>query len=204
MMDKAIPTASATVGPFFPPHFFGPLDHNLTVRAAGAPSAQGEKIYVFGRIYEPNKVPRWNVIVELWQADARGRFAHPNDPRSNEADPNFMGWGRRWTDKAGFFDFLTVKPGGYDDPLTGKRRAPHLNIALAGSGLMRRLVTTFFFPDDATNASDPVLAVVPAARRPLVTLKRSDVDRANAPVGVTAYCLDIVLQGEDETPFFVD
>lgn len=200
----AIPTPSATVGPFFPPHFFGPLDHDLTVKAAGASPARGERIYVFGRIYEPNRVPRWNVIVELWQADAGGRFAHPNDPFNAEADPNFMGWGRRWTDKTGFFDFITVKPGGYDDPLTKTRRAPHLNIALAGSGLMRRLITTLYFPNEAENAADPVLAVVPVARRPLLTLTRVEEDRANAPAGVAAYCLDIVLQGADETPFFVD
>ncbi|MEO7402785.1 MAG: protocatechuate 3,4-dioxygenase subunit alpha, partial [Burkholderiales bacterium] len=87
---------------------------------------------------------------------------------------------------------------------TKTRRAPHLNVALAGSGLMRRLITTLYFPNEAENVADPVLAVVPVARRPLLTLTRAERDRANAPAGVAAYCLDIVLQGADETPFFVD
>lgn len=198
-----IPTASATVGPFFPPHYFGPHDHDLTCIDDPAKRAQGRRIHISGRVFEANRVPRWNTIVELWQADARGCFAHPNDPRHGEADPNFMGWGRRWTANDGYFDFISVMPGGYLDPLTGQMRAPHINLGLTGSGLMRRLVTTLFFHDEPANAGDPVLSVIagPQLRERLMLRAAKD---ERAPAGALAYRLDIVLQGEGETPFFAD
>ena len=202
-MAKLVPTPSATVGPFFPPHYFGPADHDLTYIDDTAQRAQGQKIYIAGHVYEAGRVPRWNTIIELWQADAGGRFAHPNDPRAADADPHFMGWGRRWTESDGFFDFVTVKPGSYFDPLTGTQRAPHINVSLMGSGLMRRLVTTLFFPDEAANKADPVYAAVndPTARARLL-LQPAKLERA--PADAIAYRLDIILQGEDETPFFID
>jgi len=202
-MSMSVPTPSATVGPFFPPHYFGAGDNDLSFIDNAAQRAQGQRIYIAGRVYEANRVPRWNTILELWQADAYGCFAHPNDPRAAQADPNFMGWGRRWTENDGFFDFVSVKPGGYLDPLTGQMRAPHINVSVMGSGLMRRLVTTLFFPGEPGNAADPVFAAVgdPAAQARLI-LKPAKLERA--PAGALAYALDIVLQGEDETPFFID
>lgn len=195
-MSRRIPTASATVGPFFPPQYFGPHDHDLTCVDDPARRARGRRIRICGRVYEANRVPRWNCIVELWQADAGGRFAHPNDPRHAEADPNFMGWGRRWTGNDGSYDFITVKPGGYDDPLTGKPRAPHINACFMGSGLMRRLVTTLFFEGEPANAADPVFTAIPDPKlRERLILR---------PAGADEYRIDIILQGEDETPFFAD
>ena len=202
-MARLVPTPSATVGPFFPPHYFGDGDNDLTFVDDKASRAQGERIHIFGRVYEAGRVPRWNTILELWQADANGCFAHPNDPRAGQADPNFMGWGRRWTEDDGYYDFTTVKPGAFLDPLTGKRRAPHINVSVMGSGLMRRLVTTLFFPDEPGNAGDPVYAAIrdPAVASQLV-LRPAQGERA--PAGVRAYRFDIVLQGEGETPFFID
>jgi protocatechuate 3,4-dioxygenase beta subunit len=154
-------------------------------------------------VYEAGRVPRWNTIVELWQADDGGRFAHPNDPHASQADPHFMGWGRTWTNNDGYFEFFTVKPGAYLDPVSGAQRAPHINASFTGSGLMRRLVTTLFFPHEAGNAVDPVLAVIPdAALRARLMLKPAQASRA--PAGVASYEIEIVLQGEGETPFFVD
>lgn len=203
-MDESLfPTASATVGPFFPPHFFGEGDHDLTYIDDPAKRARGQKIYIGGVVYEANRVPRWNTIMEIWQADAGGRFAHPHDPGSGQADPNFMGWGRRWSEDDGWYDFITVKPGAYRDPLTGKPRAPHLNLTIVGSGLMRRLVTTLFFAEEPANAGDPVLAVIPDVNiRERLLLRPAKLERA--PADAIAYRLDIVLQGEDETPFFAD
>ena len=202
-MTRLIPTASGTVGPFFPPHFFRPGDNDLTIVETGAPAATGERIYIFGALYEAGRVPRWNSILELWQADAGGRFAHPNDPRASQADPNFLGWGRRASENDGYFDFITVKPGAFDDPVAGARRAPHINLSITGSGLMRRLVTTLFFDGEAGNALDPVFcAVIDAKARERLILKPAQSPRA--PAGTKAYRIDIVLQGEGETPFFVD
>lgn len=206
-MATHIPTPSATVGPFFPAHYFGPADNDLTV-TSNAPSgsgkrAKGTKIYIGGTIFEANRVPRWNSIVEFWQADAGGHFAHPSDPEPAKADPDFMGWGRRASEDDGYYDFISVKPGGYKDPLTGLVRAPHINVSIMGSGLMRRLVTTFFFPDEPANAGDPVFNAVPDATvRERILLKPAKL--ARAPADAVAYRLDIVLQGEDETPFFLD
>ena len=202
-MAKLVPTPSATVGPFFPPHYFGPNDHDLTCVDDPAKRATGQKIYIAGHVYEAARVPRWNVIMELWQADAQGRFNHPNDPRAKEADPHFMGWGRRWTSNEGFYDFVSIKPGAYLDPLTGKMRAPHINLSLMGSGLMRRLATTLFFPDEPGNAEDPVFAAVTDSEaRARLILQPARID--TAPPDAIAYRLDIVLQGEDETPFFIE
>ena len=203
MSEKLIPSPSGTVGPFFPPHFFRPGDNDLTIVEPGAPAAQGQRIHISGHVYEAGRVPRWNTIIELWQADAGGRFAHPNDPRHAEADPHFMGWGRTWTDNAGYFEFFTVKPGAYLDPVSKQQRAPHINASFTGSGLMRRLVTTLYFPSEAGNDSDPALAVIPnAALRARLILKPAK--STSAPAGMPSYEIDFVLQGEDETPFFVD
>jgi len=202
-MSARIPTPSATVGPFFPPRYFALGDNDLTFIDDRARRAQGQTIHIAGRVYEAGRVPRWNTIIELWQADAGGRFAHPNDPRAAQADPHFMGWGRRSTEDDGYYDFVSVKPGAYLDPLTGAMRAPHINLSLMGSGLMRRLVTTLFFADEPGNALDPVYAAVTdSAARARLLLRPAQSERA--PAGALAYEFDIVLQGEDETPFFVD
>ena len=203
MSEKLIPSPSGTVGPFFPPHFFRPGDNDLTIVEPGAPAAQGQRIQISGHVYEAGRVPRWNTIIELWQADAGGRFAHPNDPRHAESDPHFMGWGRTWTDNAGRFEFFTIKPGAYLDPVSGQQRAPHINVSFTGSGLMRRLVTTLYFPGETGNDADPVLAVIadPALR---ARLTLNPAKSPNAPADVPSYGIDFVLQGEDETPFFVD
>ena len=205
-MSKFVPTPSCTVGPFFPTHYFGPKDNDLTVtsNAAGDENrAKGTKIYIGGHVYEAARVARWNAIIEIWQPDASGHFAHPNDPGASQADPDFMGWGRRSSDDDGYYDFTTVKPGSYKDPLTGAVRAPHINVSIMSSGLMRRLVTTFFFPDEPLNAGDPVFNAIPdAAVRERILLKPEKLPRA--PADAVSYRLDIVLQGDDETPFFLD
>jgi protocatechuate 3,4-dioxygenase alpha subunit len=201
-MTRRTPTASGTVGPFFPPHFIGPHDNDLTIVVPGRPAAAGERIFVFGNLYEARRVPRWNSLIELWQADALGRFAHPNDARAAEADPNFLGWGRYASRDDGGFEFVTVKPGGFDDPVARARRAPHIDVSIMGSGLMRRLTTTLFFEGEADNDADPVYSAVPAASRARLLLRRAASPRA--PAGLAAWRIDIVLQGEAETPFFLD
>jgi len=202
--DKLHPTPSCTVGPFFPTHYFGAVDNDLTVaHATGGKPAMGQKIYIGGTVFEANRVPRWNGIVEIWQPDASGHFSHPNDPGHKKADPDFMGWGRRATEDDGYYDFITVKPGAYKDPLTGAMRAPHINVSIMSSGLMRRVVTTFFFPGEPLNAGDPVFNAIPdAAVRERIVLRPAKL--ARAPSDAVSYQLDIVLQGEEETPFFLD
>ena len=166
-MSRLIPTAEMTLGPFFPREF-----------AQGAndlaQGAAGEVIEITGRVTELDGKALDNVILEIWQADAAGRFDNPA----------FSGWGRAATDAQGVYRFRTIKPGSYDG------RVPHINFLLLYSGLMRHLQTVMFFE----LGKDPVLDAVPAARRPLLVAKRDG--------GV--YRFDIRLRGDGETPFFDD
>src|SRR3954466_12980358 len=133
-----------------------------------------------------------DVMLEIWQADAQGRFADPQDKR---ALPNasFRGFARCGTDKDGNYSFETIKPGAVPDP-DGKPQAPHILLAVFGRGMLRHLYTRIYFSDEAGNAADPVLTVVPADRRATLTAVRE----AGKPV----YRLDLRLQGDNETVFF--
>ena len=193
------PTSQHTIGPFFPRTFFQPGDNDLTIVAHGAaPTRRGETVLLRGRVTRADDLPCVNQILEAWQADAAGRFNHPLDPERHLADPDFLGWGRTWTDADGRYEFRTVIPGGYVE--AGARRAPHVNLTVMGAGLMRRVQTTMFFPSfPAENAADPVLTLVPEARRPrLVAIPDGIAD------GLRAFRFDIRLRGdaEEETPFF--
>lgn len=197
-----VPTGWHTIGPFFPPGFFRAGDNDLTRLTPDAPqTAQGTPIWLAGHVLEEGGGACVNAVLEAWQADAGGRFRHPRDPRWRDADPGFLGWGRAWTDAEGSFAFRTILPGAYVDA-TGPR-APHINLAILGSGIMRRLVTTIFLPGFAVeNARDPVLNAVPAARRhPLIA--RED---GNGEDGAPRFAIELRLRGTaaEETPFFVD
>jgi protocatechuate 3,4-dioxygenase alpha subunit len=178
----SIPTAEATIGPFFPPRYVDQGANDLS--AFEGRKAKGEVIEIRGRVVQEDGSPLENLIVEIWQADAQGIYRHPADPRHAQADPNFLGWGRAATDKEGRFHFRTVKPGA---PLG---RQAHINFMVMFSGLMRILKTTMFFED----GNDPVLNLV-LTRKNLLVGKRADPN---------LYTFDIRLRGENETPFFDD
>jgi protocatechuate 3,4-dioxygenase alpha subunit len=193
------PTSQHTIGPFFPRTFFQPGDNDLTITAHGAPpTRRGETVLLRGRVTRADNLPCVNQILEAWQADAAGRFNHPLDPERHLADPDFLGWGRTWTDANGRYEFRTVIPGAYVE--AGVHRAPHVNLTVMGAGLMRRVQTTMFFPGfEAENAVDPVLSLVPEGRRPrLVAIPDGRAD------GLRAFRFDIRLRGDgdEETPFF--
>jgi protocatechuate 3,4-dioxygenase alpha subunit len=195
------PTSQQTIGPFFPRTFFRDGDNDLTrVAPDAAPTRHGEAILLHGRVTREGGFPCLNTILEAWQADAAGRFNHPLDPEQHLADPDFLGWGRAWTDADGRYEFRTVIPGGYIDP-TG-RRAPHINLTAMGAGLMRRVLTTVFFPEYPTeNAADPMLALVPEHVRGRL-MARLDGEAG----GLRIFRFDIRLRGssDEETPFFED
>jgi protocatechuate 3,4-dioxygenase alpha subunit len=184
-----IPTGEATIGPFFPPRYVDAGANDLT-RCEGR-KAQGEAIEIFGCVRQEDGAALDNLVLEIWQADASGIYRHPADPRHREADPDFFGWGRAATDKQGNYAFRTIRPG------APQGRAPHINVMVMFSGLMRILKTTMYFPGEKANDADPVLAAVPAARRALL------VAREEAP-GPGRYRFDLKLRGEHETPFFDD
>jgi len=184
---RLIPTGEATIGPFFPPRYVDAGANDLTQFEDR--KAQGEAIEIVGVVRQEDGAPLDNLVVEIWQADAKGIFRHPADPRHREADPKFFGWGRAATDKEGRYAFRTVRPG------APHGRARHVNVMVMFSGLMRILKTTMFFPGEQANDADPAYKAVPAARRQLL------VAREEAP---GRYRFDLKLRGENETPFFDD
>jgi protocatechuate 3,4-dioxygenase alpha subunit len=189
-------TPSQTVGPFFA-YGLTPKDYDWSEIIGSnldTPDASGERIRIEGRVLDGDGAPVNDSMVEIWQADAAGRYAHPADRR---ALPNaaFKGFGRCGTDREGRFGFDTVKPGAVPGP-NGKTQAPHISFAVFARGMLRHCYTRAYFSDEAANASDPVLNVVPAERRPTLIAKREDRG------GMPTYRFDIRLQGEDETVFF--
>lgn len=195
------PTSQQTIGPFFPRTFFRDNDNDLTrIAPDAAPTGQGEAILLRGQVTREGGFPCLNTILEAWQADAAGRFNHPLDPEHHLADPDFLGWGRAWTDADGQYEFRTVIPGVYTDA-TG-RRAPHINLTAMGAGLMRRVLTTVFFPEyPSENAADPMLALVSEHVRGRLVARLDG--EAN---GLRIFRFDIRLRGssDEETPFFED
>jgi protocatechuate 3,4-dioxygenase alpha subunit len=171
-MTRLIPTAEMTLGPFFPREF-GEGAHDLT-RLEGK-RVPGEPIEITGRVVELDGRPLDNVILEIWQADAAGRFDNPD----------FLGWGRAATDGNGNYLFRTIKPGACPG------RAPHINFLILYSGLMRQLHTVMFFSD----ADDPVLRAVPEPGRHRLIAHKLNPAR---------YRFDVRLRGGEETPFFDD
>ena len=177
-----IPTGEATIGPFFPPRYVDQGANDLTV--FDGRKAKGEVIEIRGRVTQEDGTALENLIVEIWQPDARGIFRHPADPRHAQADPDFLGWGRAATDAQGNYRFKTMRPGAPEG------RTPHINFMVMFSGLMRILKTTMFFD----KAADPVLLAVPASRRELLVAGKSR----------DFYEFNIRLRGANETPFFDD
>jgi protocatechuate 3,4-dioxygenase beta subunit len=180
-----------TIGPYFPAGFVDGCD-DLTHYRGGV--ARGQHIVLSGRILQEGGVATKNTILEIWQADANGIFRHSLDKRCREADPGFAGWGRARSDAEGWYRIRTVVPGTYGD------RCPHANLMILAIGLTRRLVTTVFFPNapdvDPDTIRDPVLdCVTDAAARKRLFAKRE---------GAAEYRFDLILRGENETPFFLD
>ena len=187
-----IPSPYCTIGPCFPRQFVEGCS-DLT-RFEGR-KARGQHILLTGRVLEEGAVPTRNTILEIWQADASGVLRHPLDPRNGDADPGFFGWGRAMTDGQGWYRFKTVLPG-------GTLRCPHMNLMVLAIGLTRRLVTTVFFADAPDEVEDPVLNCVTdaAARRRLFPARDPSLDAD----GAHGYRFDLILRGENETPFFLD
>jgi protocatechuate 3,4-dioxygenase, alpha subunit len=192
-------TPSQTVGPFFAMRL--PWPDGPFVVPEDTPGA----ITIVGRLYDGdgNVIP--DGLVETWQADPAGRFAHPDDPRG-PAGPGyqaFRGFGRCPTAADGSFRIVTLKPGPLPAP-DGGTEAPHLDVSVFARGLLDRVVTRLYFPDEqAANAADPVLASVDADRRDTL-IARADPAEPTDPLAGPATVLrfDIRLQGDRETVFF--
>ena len=154
----------------------------------------GEAIEVAGFVYDGDGAPVPDALIELWQANAAGRYASPADDRTAiPLDADFTGFGRAATGPDGAFRFRTIRPGRVPGP-GNALQAPHAALSVMGRGILKRLVTRLYFEDGEGNDDDPVLAVVPAERRQTLIARRVD------PHG--PYRFDIRLQGAGETVFF--
>jgi len=180
-------TASQTVGPYFS---IG-LDPLLETDLAPAGVA-GQRVAIRGRVLDGDGQPVNDALIEIWQANAEGRYAHPDDTQDGSVDPRFRGFGRVATDAQGTFGFSTIVPGSVPGP-GGRLQAPHLLVGVFMRGLLRHLVTRIYFAGEPANADDPVLALVPADRRDTLLARA-------APDGTLSW--DVVLQGAHETVFF--
>jgi protocatechuate 3,4-dioxygenase alpha subunit len=196
-------TASQTAGPYV--HIglipamagFDIFEKNFTHVLAG-PNTEGERITLEGRVLDGTGTPLRDVLLEIWQANAAGRYNHPADRSHGIIDEDFRGWGRAGSDfETGLITFETVKPGATIDK-TGRKCAPHVNVWIVARGINIGLNTRLYFSDEgAANAADPVLNLIEQpVRRSTLIAKRSE--RA----GKVVYDFTINLQGPDETVFF--
>jgi protocatechuate 3,4-dioxygenase alpha subunit len=184
----AHPTPSQTVGPFFS------IGLNGLNRANLADGNEGERVAIQGRVLDGDGQPVPDAVLEIWQADADGRYHHPEHTGpQNNATP-FFGFGRIPTDEQGRFSFTTIKPGPVYGP-DGKPQAPHLQISVFMRGLLRQLVTRIYFPDEPLNASDPVLQVVLESRRETLIARPTKPEHNSLE-------WNVCLQGGNETVFF--
>lgn len=192
MVDKLIPTASQTVGPFFHLGLARPDWSDLT-----RDNPSGEHIVVEGRVTDGDGAAVPDAMIEVWQANAAGRYNHPADDQNDKPlDPRFRGFGRVATDAEGRFRIVTIRPG----PVPGRGnalQAPHLTLAVFARGLLKHLYTRVYFDDEPANGNDPLLSSIEdeVARRTLLARRKADAG------GRACYCFDIVLQGENETVF---
>jgi protocatechuate 3,4-dioxygenase alpha subunit len=198
-------TPSQTAGPYVHigliPHQAGfDIFEKPFSNILAGPNTPGERIRIEGKVLDGLGAPCRDILVEIWQANAAGRYNHPADPQAGKTlDPAFRGWGRTGTDfTTGLYHFETVKPG----PVVGrhghKPMAPHVNVWLASRGINIGLATRLYFEDNAAlNEQDPVLRMIdPAIRRETLLARREERD------GAVVYVFDIRLQGDRETVFF--
>nr|HET6903507.1 protocatechuate 3,4-dioxygenase subunit alpha [Ktedonobacteraceae bacterium] len=191
-MSKLLLTGSQTVGPFFSPTL---LREDAVRNVLTQPETVGERIRIEGRVFDGDKVPVTDAMVEIWQANAHGRYNHAADQGSAPLDPSFIGFGRAGTEDDGYYWFETIKPGPV--PFDGTRlQAPHICVTVFSRGLLNHVVTRLYFGDEPANAEDAVLLCVPADRRATLLAKRE------SEGGNVVYRFDIVLQGAGETAFF--
>lgn len=182
-------TGHQTVGPYL--HIGLSWLTTTRIAPAGIP---GERFTIEGRVLDGDGAAVTDGMIEIWQADANGKYAHPEDTQKKVATPGFRGFGRIPTNGRGAFRFSTIKPGSVAGP-NAVTQAPHLVVSVFMRGSLKHLATRMYFPDEAANPRDPILQLVPPARRPTLIARR-----ARNRKGALQW--DVILQGKNETVFF--
>ena len=191
-------TLSEVTGPLFGRDEVAAAEADLTRQHAGEPL--GERIIVSGRVLDENGRAVRDALIEIWQANAAGRYRHPTDTHDAPLDPNFTGCGRVVTDTNGRYQFKTIKPGAY--PWRNHHNAwrpAHVHLSIFGHGFMQRLVTQFYFPGDPLLPYDPMFMSVPDERAREQLIAEFDWEHT-VPEHAIVYRFDIVLRGRDAAP----
>ncbi len=190
MSAHLIPIPSQTVGPFFRIGLSGPR----AVQRIAAVGVKGERVKLVVTVFDAEDQPIHDCLIETWQANADGKYNHPDDKQEKPLDPAFRGFGRQATDQNGVCSFETIKPGRVPGP-QGTPQAPHLAVSVFSRGMLNRLPTRIYFAGDPANEQDPILALVPKERR--ATLLAQPVEGESGEWQFT-----IRFGGADETVFF--
>ena len=194
-------TPSELTGPTFGHDSIGALDHDLLWNYATTGDPIGERIIVHGRVLDEDGRPVPKTLVEMWQANAGGRYRHVNDTYLAALDPNFGGCGRTLTDAEGRYNFHTIKPGAYPWPNgPNSWRPAHIHFSVFGTAFAQRLITQMYFEGDPLIPLCPILQAIPDARARDLLVAPLDMD-ATIPFDSVAYRFDIVLRGHRSVVF---
>ncbi|MYZ49958.1 protocatechuate 3,4-dioxygenase subunit beta [Propylenella binzhouense] len=192
-------TLTEIAGPVFGQAHVRPGDSDLTRQHAGTPL--GERIMVRGRVLDENSRPVPDTLIEIWQANAAGRYVHVVDRHDAPLDPNFTGAGRAVTDSDGWYEFVTIRPGCYPVPgLNNVWRPAHIHMSLFGPSFLTRLVTQMYFPGDPLFPYDPIFMSVPDERARMRMVSSLDMAMTRSEWAL-CYRFDIVLRGREASLF---
>ena len=193
-------TLSELTGPVYGDGDVEPLDSDLTRNAVRNGEPIGERIIVVGRVLDDAGRPIPNALVEIWQANAAGRYIHKNEVHDAPLDPNFTGAGRCLTNAQGEYRFVTIRPGAYPwGNHDNAWRPAHIHLSIFGRNFLQRLVTQMYFPGDPLLPLDPIYNGVPEeARQRLISQYAHDVTE---PAWALGFRFDVVLRGSQATPF---
>src|SRR5258705_1281341 len=192
-----VATPRQTLGPFFSLALIREGDDDIACRVPGGPRAEGVPITFGGRVLDEDGRPVRKALIEVWQANCRGKYEHPDDITPQPPDPNLKAFGRVLTAEDGSYRFRSIKPGAYPNPgYDNWMRPPHIHYSIFAAGVMQRLITQMYFPGEPLNDIDPILNSIEdlAARASLI----------GRDLGGGQFEFDIVLRGKAETAFFVD
>jgi len=191
-------TLSERTGPVFGQDLVRESDRDLTAQHAGEPL--GERIVISGRLLDEGGKPLRGALIEVWQANAAGRYKHKMDQHHAPLDPNFSGFGRTLTDAEGHYKFISIKPGAYPwGNHANAWRPAHVHFSIFGAGLLSRLVTQMYFPGDPLLAYDPIYNCIPDEKAKQGLISMFDWENTS-PDFALGYRFDIVLRGRDATP----
>ena len=194
-------SVSEITGPTFGHGDIDPIDNDLIKNYAKTGDPVGERIIVHGRVLDENARPVAGTLVEVWQANASGRYRHKKDSYLGALDPNFGGCGRTITDENGYYFFRTIKPGAYPwRNWVNNWRPAHIHVSVFGHSFSQRLITQLYFEGDPLIPLCPIVATIPDADAIQQLIARLDMN-ASVPLDCIAYKFDIVLRGRRSTLF---